>query len=84
MERLNSGDETIIFRTILYILNIGLMKSGRAPWQDEEETRKDFSTVLILQDKKCFTSELFKVIQDAISLILHSRDNVLIPNNFTN
>ena len=37
----------------------------------EEETRKDFSIVLILQDKKFFTSELFKVIQDAILLILH-------------
>ena len=54
------------------ILNIGLMKSGRAQWQKEEETRKDFSIVLILQEK-FFTSELFKVIQDAISLILHYR-----------
>ena len=41
-------------------------------WQEEEETRKDFSTVLILQEK-FFTSELFKVIQDAILLILHYR-----------
>ena len=51
-------------------LNIGLMKSGRASWQKEEETRKDFNIVLIHQDKKFFTSELFKVIQDAILLIL--------------
>ena len=45
-------------------------------WSDEkwaEETRKDFNIVLIHEDKKFFISELFKVIQDAISLILHYR-----------
>ena len=36
-------------------------------------TRKDFNIVLIHQDKKFFISELFKVIQDAIPLILHYR-----------
>ena len=61
-----------MFRTILCILNIGLMKSGRAPWQEEEETRKDFSIVLMLQEK-FFTFELFTVIQDALPLILHFR-----------
>ena len=39
--------------------------------QEAKATRKDFNTVLIRQDKKFFTSELFKVIQDAIPLILH-------------
>ena len=63
----------IIFGTILSNLNIGLMKSGRAQWRKAEETRKDFNIVLINQDKKFFVSELFKVIQDAISLILHYR-----------
>ena len=57
----------------LRTLNIGLMKSGRAQWQKAEETRKIFNVVLIHQDKIFFTSELFKVIQDAISLILHYR-----------
>ena len=42
-------------------------------WQEAEVTRKDFNIVLIRQDKKFFFSELFKVIQDAISLILHYR-----------
>ena len=51
---------------------IGLTKSGRAPWQEEEDTRKDFSIVLILQEQFC-TLELSKVIQDAILLILHYR-----------
>ena len=51
-------------------LNVGLMKSGRAQWQKAEETRKDFNIVLIHQDKKFLISELFKVIQDAMSLIL--------------
>ena len=44
MERLNAGEYRIIFRIILCILIIGLMKSGRAAWQEEEEdTRKYFS-----------------------------------------
>ena len=60
-------------RNLLSNLNIGLMKSGRAQWQKAEETRKKFNIVLIHQDKKFFISELFKVIQDAISLILHYR-----------
>ena len=38
-----------------------------------EETRKDFNIILTRQDKKFFVSELFKVIQDAISSILHYR-----------
>ena len=71
MERSNSGDERIIFGTILRNLNIGLMKSGRVQWRKAEETRQDFKIVLIRQDKKFFISELFEVIQDGISLILH-------------
>ena len=73
MLRLNSGDYKIIFGTILRTLSIGLMKSGRARCKEAEATRKDFNIVLIRQDKKFFTSELFKVIQDAIPLILHYR-----------
>ena len=72
MERLNSGDEKITFKTILCILDIGLMKSGRVSWQKDVETRTYFSFVLILQEQ-FFTSELFKVVQDAILLILHYR-----------
>ena len=55
----------------LSTLDIGLMKCGRVEWQEAEATRKDFNVVLIRQDKKLFISELFKVIQDAIPLILH-------------
>ena len=63
----------MIFGINLSTLNIGLMICGRARWQEVEATRKDFNTVLNRQDKKCITSELFKVIQDAIPLILHCR-----------
>ena len=59
--------------SISCILDIGLMKSGRASCQGEEDTRKDFNTVLIRQNKKFCTSELSKVIQDAIFFILHYR-----------
>ena len=45
------------------------MKSGRVQWQEAEETRKSVNIVLTHQDK-FFISELFKVIQDAVSLIL--------------
>ena len=47
-------------------------KVGRASWQEAEATRKDFSIVLILQEK-FFTSDFFKVIQDAILLIQNCR-----------
>ena len=66
MERSNSGDSKIFIGTKLSTLNIGLLKCGRAKWQDAEATRKDFNIVLTRQDKKLFISELFKVIQDAI------------------
>ena len=62
-----------VFGTDLSTLNIGLMKCGRAKWQEAEATRKDFNIELIRQDKKFFTSEPFKVIQDAIPLVLHFR-----------
>ena len=32
MERLNFGDQQIIVKTMLCILDIGLMKSGRVLW----------------------------------------------------
>ena len=66
-----AGEWRNIFGTILHDLNIGLMKSGRVEWQEAEATRKDFNIVLVHQDKRFFISELFKDIQDAISLILH-------------
>ena len=72
MEQFNSGELKTIFRNILCILNIGLMRSGRAVWQEEEATRKDFSIELMFQEK-LLTSELFKVIQDATLLILDYR-----------
>ena len=45
-------------------------------------TRKDFNIVLTRQDKKFFTSELFKVIQGRNLLDPSLQDNVLIPNDF--
>ena len=55
----------MIFGTNLSTLDICLMICGRARWQEA------VNTVLTRQDKKFFTSELFKFIQDAIPLILH-------------
>ena len=76
MEQLNSGESKTIFKYISCIVIIGLTTSGRKPWQEEEETRKDSSVVLIRQEQSC-TSELFKAIQDAVSLILIYRTMLL-------
>ena len=55
-------------------------RSGRAAGQ-EEDKRKYFSIVLI--QEQFYTSELFKVVQDAIPLILLYRtNNVIIPDGF--
>ena len=40
----------MIFGTNLRTLDTGLTKNGRAAWQQEAGTRKDSSTVLILQE----------------------------------
>ena len=69
MELLNSGEFKRIFRNISRTVLIGLTTSGRRAWQEDEETRIDTSAALILQEKSCI-SELLKVIQDAIFLIL--------------
>ena len=68
MERFNSGELKRIFRNSSRTVLVGLTTSGRRVWLEEEETRRDTSTVLI----SCI-SELFKVIQDAILLILLNR-----------
>ena len=68
MVRLNSGESKTIFRKNSCIAVIGLTKCGRKAWQEKEETRNDTSIVLIHQEQSCI-SELFKVIQDAVSLI---------------
>ena len=78
MGRSSSGDEKIIFGTNLSTLNNGLMKCGRAKWQVAEGTRNDFNIVMTRQHKNFFTSELFKVIQDAILLILHCSTQCLL------
>ena len=80
-EHLNSGESKTIFKNISCIVIIGLTKGGRKAWQKDEETRKDTSSVLSLQEQSC-TSELFKAIQDAVSLILRYRTMLLIPSDF--
>ena len=55
MEQFNSADLNRIFRNISCIALIGLTASGRHAWQEEEEeTRKDTSIVLILQEQLVF------------------------------
>ena len=56
MVRLNPGESEAIFRNISCTVINGLTTSGRKALQEEEETRKDTSTVLIRQEQFC-TSE---------------------------
>ena len=69
-EQFNSGGSRIFFRINFHKYFIGRMIVGKHAWQQEEEQKGDISTALIFQEQ-LFISELFKVIQDAISLILH-------------
>ena len=70
MERLNSGEQNMIFKNFLCFVIIGLTKSGRAAWQEKKDTKKHCCADF--QEQFC-TSELSKVIQDAILLVYHYR-----------
>ena len=72
MERFISGESKKIFRIHSHSLFIGLTVDGKHAWQQEEEQKGDSSTALMIQEGS-FISELFKDIQDAISLILHCK-----------
>ena len=68
----NSGELRIIFGINVHKHSIGLTIVGRHAWQQEKEQKGDISTALMFQEQ-FFISELFKDIQDVISLILHYR-----------
>ena len=72
MERFISGELETIFRINFHKYFIGLTIDGQHAWQQEEEQKRDSSTALMIQEQ-LFISELFKDIQDVISLILHYR-----------
>ena len=72
MEQFNSGELRIIFRVNFHKSFIGLTIVGKHAWLQEEEQKGDISAAPIFQEQ-LFISELFKDIQDAISLILHCR-----------
>ena len=81
MGQLNSGESKIIFKNISRIVLVGLTTGGRKAWQEEEETRKDTSTVLTLQEKFLYLRALQghsgrKLIDPTL------KDNVVIQSNF--
>ena len=81
VEQLTSGESETIFRNISCVAIIGLTTSGRKAWQEEEETRKEFSIVLILQEKFFIPDDFFKYIYHVgCAINLHSIINSgLIP-----
>ena len=68
MEQFNSGELSFIFEINSHKFLVGQMIVGKYVWQQEEELKEDISTALMFQEQ-FFTSELFKVIQDAIPFI---------------
>ena len=80
MEQLNSGELKTIFRNISRDVIIGLTKSGRTAWQEEEETWKTtglywfFSTMLYLLALPGHSGR--SLIDPTL------QDNVAIPSNF--
>ena len=82
MERLNSGELRTIFRNISCIVIIGLTKSGRKAWKEEEEKRRTCtSIVLILQEQFLYLRALQG--HSGRSLIDPSlQDNVIIRDGF--
>ena len=72
MEQLNSGESNSIFEVIIHKYIIGLMIDGKLVWLQEEDRNEDISIVLIIREQFS-TSALFKVILEAISLILRCR-----------
>ena len=80
MERLTSGDYKIVFGTNLRNLSIGLMKCGRAKWQEAEVSRKDFNIVLVRTRNSLSptSSRSLRTQSHWPSL----QDNVFIPDNF--
>ena len=71
----------MIFGINLGTLNIGLMKCGESKMAGGGGNKKRFQYCAEPSGQEFFTSELFKVIQDAVPLILHC-STMLIPNNF--
>ena len=65
-------NQVFIFGINFHKSIIGRMIVGKYAWQQEEDQKEGISTALIFQEQ-LFISELFKDIQDAISLILHYR-----------
>ena len=82
MVRLNSGDQKIIFGANLRTLSIGLMKCGRAEWQEAEDAKKKNQFCADSSRQEIIISELFKVHSGRNPIDLSLQDNVLIPNNF--
>ena len=81
MEQFNSGESMRIFRKISRIALIDLTTGGRKAWQEEEETRIDISTALILQEQILYLGALQG--HSGRSLIDPTlEDNVVCPSNF--
>ena len=69
MEQLNSGESKTVFKNISCFVIICLTTSGRKPWQEDEETRKDTSIVLIRQEQSCTQSREPEVPEERVPVV---------------
>ena len=72
----------MIFGTNLRTPNIGLMKCGKARWQEAEETRKDFNIVLIPSGQEILYLRALQNHSGRNPIDPALQDNILIPNDF--
>ena len=72
----------MIFRNISWIAIIGLTKCGSIAWQEEEESRKDTSIVLIRQEQSCTSDRVLQGHSGRNLIDPTLQDNVIIPDGF--
>ena len=72
----------MIFGTILRTLSIGLMKCGRARWQEAEATRKIFQYCTDPSGHEILYLRALQGHSGRNPIDPTLQDNVLIPNNF--
>ena len=82
MERLNSGDEKIVFGMNLRTLSIGLLKCGRAKWLEAEVTRKDFQYCTYSTGQEILYLRALQGHSGRNPIDPSLQEHVLIPDNF--
>ena len=83
MERLNCGDQKIVFDTNLRTLNIGLMKCGRVKWQEADGGhKKRFQYCTDSSGQEILYLRALQGHSGRNPIDLTLQDNLVIPDNY--